>query len=168
MDDSEVEDRLQTTGTGVLALSRDGDACAIPLAYYDGDRLYFRPGLTEGSTKREFWETTEAAWYVLYRAEPADDPVGWIRGASSSPANSSNSPRRNTNGSTPLRSQYVDRANVAVADIAEEFREAGGSTGYRLLLAPIGRNPSGGSQTRSVAVRAGRERPIRLRRRWYP
>jgi hypothetical protein len=77
MDDSEIEDRLQTAETGVLALSGDGDAYAIPLAhYYDGDRLYFRLGLTDGSTKRELWETTETACYVLYGTEPTDDPRG--------------------------------------------------------------------------------------------
>lgn len=77
MDDSEIEERLQTAETGVLALSGDGDAYAIPLAhYYDGDSLYFRLGLTEGSTKREFCETTETACYVLYGAEPTDEPRG--------------------------------------------------------------------------------------------
>lgn len=77
MDDDEVEERLQTAGTGVLALSGEGDAYAIPLAhYYDGENLYFRLGRTEGSTKWEFWETTETASYVLYGAEPTEDPQG--------------------------------------------------------------------------------------------
>jgi nitroimidazol reductase NimA-like FMN-containing flavoprotein (pyridoxamine 5'-phosphate oxidase superfamily) len=77
MNEAEIEDHLQGAETGVLALSGDGDAYAIPLAhYYDGDRLYFRLGLTEGSTKREFWEATETACYVLYGAEPTDDPRG--------------------------------------------------------------------------------------------
>jgi len=77
LDDSEIEDRLQTAQTGVLALSGDGDAYALPLAhYYDGDSLYFRLGLTEGSTKRAFWETTETACYVLYGTEETDDPRG--------------------------------------------------------------------------------------------
>lgn len=75
MDDSEIEDRLRTAETGVLALAGDGDAYAIPLAHhYDGEGLYFRLGMTEGSTKREFWETTETACYVLYGTEPTDDP----------------------------------------------------------------------------------------------
>lgn len=77
MDDSQIEAKLTMAGTGVLALSGDGDAYAIPLAhYYDGDSLYFRLGLTEGSTKRELWETTETACYVLYDAEPTDNPRG--------------------------------------------------------------------------------------------
>lgn len=77
MDDSEVEDRLLTTDTGVLSLARDGEAYAIPLAhYYDGERLYFRLGDAEGSKKRSFWEATETACYALYGAEPTDDPRG--------------------------------------------------------------------------------------------
>ena len=77
MDDSEIRQRLRTTETGVLALSGDGEAYAIPLAhYYDEGRLYFRLGMTEGSKKREFRETTETACYTLYGAEPTDDPRG--------------------------------------------------------------------------------------------
>lgn len=75
MDDTEIDDRLQSVKTGVLALSDDSDAYAIPLAhYYDGENLYFRFGLTEESMKREYWETTERASYVVYGAEPTDDP----------------------------------------------------------------------------------------------
>lgn len=75
MDDSEIETRLQTAESGVLALARDGDSYAIPLAhYYDGDDLYFRLGAADGSTKREFRETTGTACYVLYGTESTDDP----------------------------------------------------------------------------------------------
>lgn len=75
MSDSEVEQRLQDAETGVLSLADANDAYAIPLAhYYDGERLYFRLGFTEGSTKGAFWETTETACYVVYGAEPTDDP----------------------------------------------------------------------------------------------
>ena len=75
MDDAEVEERLETAETGVLALADGNDAYAVPLAhYYDGERIYFRMGSTEGSTKREFRETTETACYVLYGTEPTDDP----------------------------------------------------------------------------------------------
>lgn len=77
MDETELEDKLQTTDTGVLALADDSDAYAIPLAhYYDGDEIYFRLGITEGDKKRELWETTETACYVIYDAEPTDDPRG--------------------------------------------------------------------------------------------
>lgn len=77
MDDDEIEERLHTSGTGVLSLSKKSDAYAIPLAhYYDGEGLYFRLGSTEGSRKLEFLETTETACYVLYGADPTDDPQG--------------------------------------------------------------------------------------------
>lgn len=77
MDEAEVEDRLRTAETGVLALSGDGEAYAIPLAhYYDGEHLYFRLGLTEDDTKRAFIETTGTACYVLYGADPTDNPRG--------------------------------------------------------------------------------------------
>lgn len=75
MDESEVDERLRETGTGVLALSRDGEAYAVPLAhYYDGTALYFRLGHTEGSKKHEFIEATDTACYLLYDAEPTDEP----------------------------------------------------------------------------------------------
>jgi nitroimidazol reductase NimA-like FMN-containing flavoprotein (pyridoxamine 5'-phosphate oxidase superfamily) len=75
MDDDEIEHRLGTAETGVLSLADDGDAYAIPLAhYYDGTDLYFRLGLTDGSTKQKYWETTGMACYVLYGTEPTDDP----------------------------------------------------------------------------------------------
>ena len=77
MDDAEIEERLRTAGTGVLALSGDGETYAIPLAhYYDGEGLYFRLGTTDGDRKRELWERTETACYVLYGAEPTEDPRG--------------------------------------------------------------------------------------------
>lgn len=73
MDDDEITERLQTSEGGVLSLSRENDAYAIPLAhYYDGKRLYFRLGVTDGSEKRKFLETTETACYVMYGAEPTD------------------------------------------------------------------------------------------------
>ncbi|MWV66028.1 pyridoxamine 5'-phosphate oxidase family protein [Halorubrum sp. JWXQ-INN 858] len=75
MDDAEIDDRLRTAASGVLALCDDGDAHAVPLAhYYDGERLYFRLGTTEGSKKRELWERTGTASYVLHGTEPTDDP----------------------------------------------------------------------------------------------
>jgi hypothetical protein len=77
MDDGEVEQRLRSAETGVLALADDGDAYAVPLAhYYDGEHLYFRLGETEGSRKESFLDSTETACYVLYGADPTDDPRG--------------------------------------------------------------------------------------------
>lgn len=71
----EIESRLQSAETGVLSLSRDNDAYAIPLVhYYDGDDLYFRIGSTAESMNRKFRETTKTACYVLYDVEETDDP----------------------------------------------------------------------------------------------
>lgn len=74
MDEAAVDARLRSARTGVLALARDGDAYAIPVAhYYDGDALYFRFGTTNGDRKREFWEATGTACYVIYGTEATDD-----------------------------------------------------------------------------------------------
>ncbi|WP_144900984.1 pyridoxamine 5'-phosphate oxidase family protein [Halobellus captivus] len=75
MDDETVRERLETTETGVLALSKGNDSYAIPLAhYYDGEALYFRLGVTEESRKRAFLDATETATFVLYDTEPTADP----------------------------------------------------------------------------------------------
>jgi len=77
MDDAAVEERLETAETGVLALSDGDDSYAIPLAhYYDGERLYFRLGVTDGSRKQQYLETTDTASYVLYGTADTDDPRG--------------------------------------------------------------------------------------------
>lgn len=77
LDEAEVEERLQSTETGVLALTDGTEAYAIPLShYYDGQRLYFRLGLTSGSKKRRFIETTETASYLLYGTEPTEAARG--------------------------------------------------------------------------------------------
>lgn len=75
MTDSEVATYLERADTGVLALARDDDAYAVPLAhYYDDDRLYFRVGKRAGSTKWTYVESTATARYVLYGTEATDDP----------------------------------------------------------------------------------------------
>lgn len=77
MDETEIDERLRTTDSGVLALAAEGDAYAIPVAhYYDGEDLFFRFGLTDESTKREYWDATETASYVVYGADRTDDPRG--------------------------------------------------------------------------------------------
>jgi len=74
MDKEAVRERLETAETGVLGLSKGNDSYAIPLAhYYDGERLYFRVGVTDDSRKRAFLEATETATYVLYDTEPTAD-----------------------------------------------------------------------------------------------
>ena len=74
LDDAEIEARLREHPTGTLSLAKDDDAYAVPLVhFYDGDRLYFRLGMTEGSKKQEFLGATETACYVLYGTEPTED-----------------------------------------------------------------------------------------------
>lgn len=75
MTDAEIDRRLRTSRTGVLALCADADARAVPVAhYYDGDALYFRLGKREDSEKWAALERTETATYVVYDAEPTDSP----------------------------------------------------------------------------------------------
>jgi len=75
MDDAGIDELLRTSQIGVLSLSKDSNAYAIPLAhFYDGEKLYFRLGSTEDNKKQEFLETTETACYVLYDTEPTGDP----------------------------------------------------------------------------------------------
>lgn len=73
LDESEVQERLETTETGVLALATGDEAYAIPLAhYFDGDRLFLRFGLVPESKKATFLDATETATYLLYGTEPTD------------------------------------------------------------------------------------------------
>jgi nitroimidazol reductase NimA-like FMN-containing flavoprotein (pyridoxamine 5'-phosphate oxidase superfamily) len=75
MSEDDIEHRLQSTRTGVLALCADADARAVPLAhYYDGDGLYFRLGKTDDSEKWDAIGHTASATYVVYDAEPTDGP----------------------------------------------------------------------------------------------
>jgi len=74
MTEAEIDARLHETKTGVLALARDGEAYAIPVAcHYDGDRLVLRLGEHEDSEKMAFVETTERATLVLYEYEQPDE-----------------------------------------------------------------------------------------------
>ncbi|EMA62424.1 pyridoxamine 5'-phosphate oxidase family protein [Halorubrum lipolyticum] len=75
MDDAETAERLRAATSGVLSLARENDAYALPLAhYYDGEKLYFRLGLSDGSTKLAFWDATETACYVVHSTESTDEP----------------------------------------------------------------------------------------------
>lgn len=77
LSEAEVEERLERSQTGVLALAGGAEAYAIPLAhYYDGESLYLRFGLTSGSQKAAFLESTQTARYLLYGTEPSDDAQG--------------------------------------------------------------------------------------------
>ncbi|MFC7068538.1 pyridoxamine 5'-phosphate oxidase family protein [Halobaculum lipolyticum] len=74
MTDDEVEERLRGGETGVLALARDDDAYAVPVAYrYDGDAIRFRLGDDGHSRKLAFAETTAEASFVVYGYEGPRD-----------------------------------------------------------------------------------------------
>jgi nitroimidazol reductase NimA-like FMN-containing flavoprotein (pyridoxamine 5'-phosphate oxidase superfamily) len=77
LSESEVEERLEATHTGVLALASEAESYAIPLAhFYDGQNLYLRLGMSPGSTKATFLESTKKATYLLYGAEPTEAAHG--------------------------------------------------------------------------------------------
>jgi len=70
MDEAAVEQRLTETDTGTLALARDGDAYAVPVAiHWDGERVLLRLGEHPGSEKLEFLAATETATLVCYGYE---------------------------------------------------------------------------------------------------
>lgn len=77
MDDAEIDERLRSTGTGVLSFA-DGDAgYGIPLAHhYDGDHLYFRLGVTEDSRKRRLLDGGGPVSYAVYDTEETADARG--------------------------------------------------------------------------------------------
>jgi len=77
MDTSEIDDFLEEHQTGVLSLADgDGSAYGFPISfvhYPDEARLYFRFAYGPDSQKREFFETTSRATFVVH-GETAD---GW-------------------------------------------------------------------------------------------
>ena len=75
LDDEDVERFLREAPTGVLALADGDEAYAVPVVheYRDGS-LYFHLGDHPGSTKLSFADSTTTATYVVYDAEPTDDP----------------------------------------------------------------------------------------------
>ncbi|MFC6725707.1 pyridoxamine 5'-phosphate oxidase family protein [Halobium palmae] len=74
MNDGEVERALRENEVGVLSLSGEGDAYAIPVAYHYADRtLFFRLGEHEGSEKIRFVDATDRACFLLYDYESEMD-----------------------------------------------------------------------------------------------
>lgn len=74
MDDETVDEHLEDAGTGVLALASEGDAYAIPVAFHrEGDRVYFRLAIHEGSEKVDYLDSTARAALVVYDTDPPDD-----------------------------------------------------------------------------------------------
>ncbi|MHB9287866.1 pyridoxamine 5'-phosphate oxidase family protein [Halobacteriales archaeon Cl-PHB] len=74
MDRDEIDEFLREQGTGVLSLSRDGTAYAIPVSFgFAADSLYFfllRFG--DDSKKLDFVETTDEASFTTYDVEDAN------------------------------------------------------------------------------------------------
>ena len=76
MDRAAVEDRLAAAPTGVLALAREGEAYAVPLAiHWDGERVLLRLGAHAESDKLAFLEATTTATLVCYGY--TDDDHSW-------------------------------------------------------------------------------------------
>lgn len=74
MDEESVETHLRATDYGVLALARDGEAYAIPVAYHydDEGRVLLRLGVTADSEKVAFLETTDRATLVVEGTDGTD------------------------------------------------------------------------------------------------
>ncbi|ADJ16084.1 pyridoxamine 5'-phosphate oxidase family protein [Halalkalicoccus jeotgali] len=74
MDEGAVDERLAGAETGVLALAVGDDAYAIPVAFHrEGERVYFRLAVHEGSEKAASLESTARAAFVVYDTAPPDD-----------------------------------------------------------------------------------------------
>jgi nitroimidazol reductase NimA-like FMN-containing flavoprotein (pyridoxamine 5'-phosphate oxidase superfamily) len=69
-DDEEIDRLLTEVNEGVLALASDDEAYGVPVAFgYDGERLIFQLGDTEGR-KMAFIEESPAARFVVYTTNP--------------------------------------------------------------------------------------------------
>lgn len=74
MDAGTVEERLAASATGTLALAREGEAYAIPVAiHWDGERVLLRLGIEGDSEKVAFIEGTTTATLVCFDYEPDGD-----------------------------------------------------------------------------------------------
>lgn len=76
MDATDIGEFLDAQQTGVLSLSKGGDAYAIPVSFTykpERSRIFFRLGYAPGSQKKKFLEATDHAAFVVY----ADTPDGW-------------------------------------------------------------------------------------------
>ncbi|MFC7045794.1 pyridoxamine 5'-phosphate oxidase family protein [Halobacteriaceae archaeon GCM10025711] len=74
MSDDEVDSRLREMDTGVLSLARDGDAYAIPAAYYyDGGSLLLRLGDHPESDKMQYIDSTGNACFVVHEKRGEGD-----------------------------------------------------------------------------------------------
>lgn len=75
----EIDDFLESRGSGTLSLAQEGETYAIPESFgYDGEFIYFQLVQREGSCKMAFIETTEVATFTVWVEEPARSVV--VRG----------------------------------------------------------------------------------------
>ena len=83
MDETTVEDRLEAAETGTLALARDDEAYAFPVAiHWEGERVLLRLGMAPGDQKDSFLASTSTATLVCFEYE--DETDSWsvlVRGA---------------------------------------------------------------------------------------
>lgn len=74
MTETEVDDRLRSSETGVLSLADGGRAYAVPVSYhYDDGSIFLRLGDDDHSEKLELVETTEEACFVVYGVDEPDE-----------------------------------------------------------------------------------------------
>lgn len=73
MAEADVHRILESADTGVLALAREGEAYAIPVAFHaESGRIIIRLGRHAESEKMAFIETTTAACLTCYEYEEPD------------------------------------------------------------------------------------------------
>jgi hypothetical protein len=74
MSEAEIDDFLSEQGTGILSLSVEGDAYAVPESFgYDAGTLYFLLADHDGSRKMSYIDHTTTACFVTYEMSTVDD-----------------------------------------------------------------------------------------------
>ena len=76
MGQTEIQDFLNEQATGVLSLSKDGQAYGIPMSFAwekETERAIMDFGFADGSKKREFIETTEEVCLTVYEWNSPND-----------------------------------------------------------------------------------------------
>ena len=76
LEQSEIDQLLRESGTGVLALTNGSEAYSIPESFgYDGEALHFQFVFDEDSKKMAFLETTGTASFTVYTSNPAKSVI---------------------------------------------------------------------------------------------
>lgn len=74
MDEAEVEARLSEAATGTLALAKDDESYALPVALnWDGESVNLRLGIDPDSDKTAFLEATQTATIVCYGYDDVEE-----------------------------------------------------------------------------------------------